>query len=106
MATNSLASVAHAAGFAMAAVEDGVAEQLVAGPAADIYDNLSQEQVKVTSELGSQFAGVGPKVVLGDTFGRWQGTSRPLSISDLQQARSGNSLFGWLPGFSWRADGR
>jgi hypothetical protein len=106
MATNSLASAAHAAGFAMAAVEDDVVEQRWSGPAADIYDQLSQEELKLTSELGSQFAGASPKVVLGDTFGRWQGSSRPLALADVQQARSGNSLFGWLPSFSWRADGR
>jgi hypothetical protein len=106
MATNSLASAAHAAGFAMAAAEDDVLGQQLNSPAAEIYDHLSEEELKLTSELGSQFAGASPKVVLGDTFGCWQGSARPLALADVQQARNGSGLLGWLPGFSWRADGR
>jgi hypothetical protein len=105
MAMDQLASVAHAAGFAMADAENDVGARLDAGAPADVYDAMNQDDVKLASTLGSQFSGPAPKVVLGDTFTRWQGTSRPLPVADVQASRTGG-IFGWLPGFSWRADGR
>jgi hypothetical protein len=85
MAMDSLASAAHAAGFAMALVEDGAVN--AAGPAT--------EHKAVASA----------PVVLMEATARWQGTSQPVPQSDGQAASSG-SIFGWMPSFSWRADGR
>ena len=78
MAIDSLASVAHAAGFAMVPEDD-----------------------VVTAE---HKAGTEPTTVFTDGSGRWQGTTQPIHVTE-QSARSG-SIFDWVPNFNWRADGR
>jgi hypothetical protein len=85
MAMDYLASAAHAAGFAMAPVDDGAPEQ--AGAAADYKDMPSKS------------------VMLTDATARWQGSSQPASHS-AGQAASAGSIFNWMPSFSWRADSR
>jgi hypothetical protein len=107
----SLANAARAAGFAMAAGDDDAeararqSDDDASTAGNDIYDALSAIDVSVTTAANSQFGGPGPKVVLADTFSRWQGTSKPVALADMQSARSG-SMFGWLPSFNWRLDGR
>jgi hypothetical protein len=121
---DSLANAARAAGFAMAAAEDDAVGQPLrasegsTGRGTDIYDamlSLSGGD-DLTSAVTSQFAGPRPKVLLGDTFSRsqgtssrWQGTSKPVALADLRSmpgvSRTGG-IFDWLPSFSWRPDGR
>ena len=85
MAMDSLASAAHAAGFAMALVEDGARE----------HAGAATEQKTAASAT----------VALTDTAARWQGSSHPASPLAERAAASG-SIFDWMPSFSWRADGR
>jgi hypothetical protein len=82
MAMDSLASVAHAAGFAMVP-EDDV-------PSID-YKSM-------THKVGAS------TVVLTDNSARWQGSSEPLG--EVDGASRSNGIFDWMPSFSWRADGR
>jgi hypothetical protein len=86
MAMDSLASVAHAAGFAMVPEDD---------------------------VPGSEFKSVIPKAAVGPAFvsykttadaARWQGSTQP--VTDASTAAANNGIFDWMPSFSWRADGR
>ena len=97
---DSLASAAHAAGFAMALVEDGAPEQARFAP------QHSATQHPATQHSATEHKSV-PRgtVVLTETTARWQGSSQPASLSRQQAAASG-SIFDWMPSFSWRADGR
>jgi hypothetical protein len=78
MALDSLASVAHAAGFAMVPEDDAAAAE----------QNEQAEPVALHLE-GS---------------GRWQGSTQPIIASG--QAGSQGGMFDWIPSLSWRSDGR
>jgi hypothetical protein len=86
MAMDSLASAAHAAGFAMVP-EDDV-------PSVD-YKSVAH---KAAAERTAR------TVVLSDNSARWQGSSQPLA--DVNEATRSSGIFDWMPSFSWRADGR
>jgi hypothetical protein len=86
MAMDSLASAAHAAGFAMVAEDDTVAS----GSHAD------KHKVDDRSLAG--------KVVFAEVAGRWEGRTDP--IAEVVQRRAHNGIFDWMPSFSWRADGK
>jgi hypothetical protein len=78
MAMDSLASAAHAAGFAMVPEDDTAA---------------------------TEHKAVAQAVVFSDTSARWQASSHPLPLTNEQTERS-SGIFDWMPSFSWRADGR
>jgi hypothetical protein len=88
MAMDSLASAAHAAGFAMVP-EDDVA---------------SVDYKSVTHKASVHATAAGRTVVLSDNTARWQGSSQPLA--DVNDGTRSNGIFDWMPNFSWRADGR
>jgi hypothetical protein len=88
MAMDSLASVAHAAGFAMVP-EDDVPSV-----------NYPSVEYKVMMHK----AAAGRAVVLSENTERWQGSSQPLA--DVNEVTRSNGIFDWMPSFSWRADGR
>lgn len=79
MAINSLASVAHAAGFAMVPEDD-----------AAVVAKHNADAVSAT--------------LVFDGAARWQGSTQPM-LTNEQTVRPG-SIFDWVPNFSWRADGR
>ncbi len=83
MAMDSLASVAHAAGFAMVP-EDDV---------------LSVEQKSLTPRIAESRT-----VVLSENSARWQGSAQP--VGEINDAARSNGIFDWMPSFNWRADGR
>jgi hypothetical protein len=118
-----LANAARAAGFAMTAIDDDAGHDNAgydnAGRSAaaieadtatkDIYDALLASDISgfpaVATGLKSQFGGPSPKVVLSETLARWQGTSKPVALSDIRADRT-SRMRGWLPSFNWRQDGR
>jgi hypothetical protein len=83
MAMDSLASVAHAAGFAMVPEDD----------------MPSVEQKSLTPRIAESRT-----VVFSENSARWQGSSQPLA--EPNDVARNNGIFDWMPSFSWRADGR
>jgi hypothetical protein len=86
MAMNSLASAAHAAGFAMVPEDD----------VADVSHKAADDKFDDQSVVGT--------LVFADGSARWQGQSQP--AAEVSPQRSRNGIFDWMPSFSWRADGR
>jgi hypothetical protein len=84
MAMDSLASAAHAAGFAMVP-EDEIAAITTAGFTHKIVADRS-----ISRSLDA------------DTSARWQGSAKPVT----EVADRATTIFDWMPSFSWRADGR
>jgi hypothetical protein len=94
MAMDSLASAAHAAGFAMVPEDDmpGVS-------------GAERAEHKVSADRSLGLSSVNRTVVLAETSARWQGKAQPLTEINLQNTRS-SGIFDWMPSFNWRADGR
>jgi hypothetical protein len=85
MAMDALASVAHAAGFAMVPEDDVTA----AKPHGFTHKIASDRSVSRSSENTVRSA-------------RWQGSAQPVG----ETSQHNSSIFDWMPSFSWRADGR